>query len=502
MKTNITFLFLIFATLFSFAQNSLPNYSTFINKDTIQKNLRFLASDSLQGRNTGEPGQHMAAEYIRESFTRYGLTGLSSDSASQGFYQYIGLQQLSVEDIRIASPLNDITSPKAIFASPGTFRDSANIFFCGNGEKIPEHFPKTTNTLMVICKDVAEMQNQIYDLSAKTGFRNFVVVTPHSSSRNRQFWRDYKILQNYILMHYYPGSIKNETLKTAISIKDTTIHYVAIQSWVLEELTGKSIKKWEKLSRKINKQGYDTYSLEELAAKWFIDGIGKHEMTPIPSQNVAGFLASNNNREECILIGAHYDHLGTKDSLIYNGADDNASGTSAVLELARVFSLAAQQGYRPQKNILFITFTGEEKGLLGSQFYTKYPLIPLSQTACMINMDMIGRQDRKREKRGNGYVYFMHKKDHKKIKATVKKLEKEDRYHLNVDYHRGLAGLLWLIGTDHFWFMRNDVPIGLFYTGKHPDYHKPTDTEEKITYNSLEEIVKLVFDTTVALTEE
>lgn len=197
------------------------------------------------------------------------------------------------------------------------------------------------------------------------------------------------------------------------------------------------------------------------------------------ANNLIGFL--DNNAPYTIIVGAHYDHLGlgkqgsSKDSLpegkIHNGADDNASGVAGLLELARYFS---QNDVRENVNILFIAFSGEELGLLGSKYYVNHPVIPLDKISFMLNMDMIGRYN---AERGVGVGGFGTSDKWPSIFEGVE---------ADVKFFTDNAGSG---GSDHGSFYAKGIPVLFFHTGDHPDYHKPSDTSEKIDSESEAKII-------------
>lgn len=213
-----------------------------------------------------------------------------------------------------------------------------------------------------------------------------------------------------------------------------------------------------------------------------------------PTENVLGFIPGTT--DEIIVLSAHYDHLGKKDGKIYNGADDDGSGSMAILEIAEAFKMAANKGYRPKRGILFLHVTAEEKGLIGSDYYTQHPVIPLRQTVTNLNIDMIGRVD-KAHKDKPDYIYLigsdrlsseLHEISEKANKQTVK-LELDYKYNKKTDPNR------FYYRSDHYNFAKNNIPVIFYFNGTHEDYHKPTDTADKINYDLLEKRAKLIFYT-------
>ncbi len=213
------------------------------------------------------------------------------------------------------------------------------------------------------------------------------------------------------------------------------------------------------------------------------------------SENVVGMLDGTSIRNEYVVYSAHYDHLGiTPDGVIYHGADDNASGTSTVLGIAEAYS---KSKIKPKRSIIFLTVSGEEKGLLGSEYFTSHPTVPIKDIVTDLNTDMDGRVDTAYLSRNDNYVFVIgsnrlsNELDSLLIAADSQSVKIKLDYAFDSDndpnqfYYR----------SDHYNFARKNIPIVFFFDGNHPDYHKPTDTSDKINFPLLEERAKLIFMT-------
>ena len=213
----------------------------------------------------------------------------------------------------------------------------------------------------------------------------------------------------------------------------------------------------------------------------------------IKGENVLGYIEGTDLKHELIIITAHYDHLGKHDSLIFNGADDDASGTVATLEIAEAFMLAKKEGKGPRRSILIMPVSGEEKGLLGSKYYTDHPVYPLDKTIANLNIDMIGRVGDFKD--NPNYVYLigsdMLSQDLHNISEEVNKkyigLELDYTFNKEDDPNR------YYYRSDHYNFAKNNIPVIFYFNGIHEDYHKPTDTIEKINFKKIEKISRLIF---------
>ena len=217
----------------------------------------------------------------------------------------------------------------------------------------------------------------------------------------------------------------------------------------------------------------------------------------INTENVAAIIPGSDKPEEYIVITSHLDHIGTHDGEINNGADDDGSGTVAMLEIAEAFKVAYDKGEGPKRSILFLHVSAEEKGLLGSKYYVENPLYPLDDTVANLNIDMIGRTDPKRLDKDPNYIYLigsdrLSQELHDLSEAANNKFTDlildytfNDLNDPNRFYYR----------SDHYNFAKNNIPIIFYFNGTHEDYHKPGDTVDKINYPLLEKRTKLIFYT-------
>ncbi|MEA1786189.1 M28 family peptidase [Arenibacter sp. GZD96] len=218
----------------------------------------------------------------------------------------------------------------------------------------------------------------------------------------------------------------------------------------------------------------------------------------VQSENVVAFLKGSELPEEYVVISSHLDHIGiSNNGDINNGADDDGSGTVALLEIAEAFKKAADAGYGPKRSVVFLHVTGEEKGLLGSQYYTDIaPIFPLEQTVANLNIDMIGRIDPKRKGERN-YIYLI---GSDKLSTELHELSEEvNKIHTKIEldytYNDVNDPNRFYYRSDHYNFAKNNIPVIFYFNGTHDDYHRPGDTPDKINYDLLENRTRLIFYT-------
>ena len=188
--------------------------------------------------------------------------------------------------------------------------------------------------------------------------------------------------------------------------------------------------------------------------------------------------------------------MGIEDESIYHGADDNGSGTSAVLEMAQAFKIAEQAGHRPKRSILFLHLTAEEIGLQGSQFYTNNPVFELNKTFANLNIDMIGRVD-KRHEENNDYIYLIGADRISKELHYISEKVNNQYFNMELDYTYNDENdrNRYYERSDHYNFAQHNIPVIFYFNGEHEDYHKTTDTPDKINFPLLERRTKLIFAT-------
>jgi Zn-dependent M28 family amino/carboxypeptidase len=215
------------------------------------------------------------------------------------------------------------------------------------------------------------------------------------------------------------------------------------------------------------------------------------------SENVLAYIKGSENPNEVIIISAHLDHEGIKNGQIYNGADDDGSGTVAILNIAKAFKAAVDKGFRPKRTILFLHVTGEEIGLFGSKYYTDVdPIFPLENTVADLNIDMIGRIDPKHENQSN-YLYLI---GSDKLSTELHNISEDvNKKYFNMEFDYTFNDdndpNRFYYRSDHYNFAKNNIPVIFYFNGTHADYHKPTDTPDKIEYDLLAKRAQLIFYT-------
>ena len=320
-----------------------------------------------------------------------------------------------------------------------------------------------------------------------------------------------KILFSLIVLFFIFGC-KTQSSTLLMNDEDATKKYMSLIT--LEDLkTNLSVIASDEM------QGRDTGSEgQKKAGKYMIEQYIKNGLSfpkgatsfyqPIPaaylnaqydeklgdSENIWAFVEGSEKPDEIVVVSAHYDHVGMKDGIIFNGADDDGSGTVGVMEIAKAFQKAKEQGYGPKRSILFLHVTGEEHGLHGSRFYAEHPLFPLKNTVADVNIDMIGRRDNLHQNT-NDYVYVIGSDYLSTDLYNV--CESANKLHVNttLDYkfNDKKDPNRFYYRSDHYNFAKNGIPSVFLFNGVHADYHKETDEVSKIEFDALTKRTKLAF---------
>jgi len=472
-------------------------YGNTINQEELERHVTILASDELEGRETGEAGQFKAAEYIALEFKR---TKLRPVGDSNTHYQYVPLIKLTFKKLSCSFDNEEYNSRNGFWGSPVYNGDTnivdKEIIFLGYGivhENYNDYDGVMVKDKVIMIMDGEPQKNEVYLVTGDS-------IPSGIASRTKKIKTATKNGVKAIIFVVDPSienSIKHKLNKPAFGfqLEDTGTAFCnsfIITESVANKVLAKRKQKIKKIKSKINGKR------EPINFSVFVDvaiEVQKNK-TKLITQNVVGYLEGKEYPEEVIVVTAHYDHLGKRDSLVFNGADDNASGTAAVLELADAFSKAAAEGFRPKRSILFMPVSGEEKGLLGSRYYTDHPIFPLDNTVANINIDMIGRIDDAHEGNAN-YIYIigsdmlsseLHEVN-EQANELYTALELDYTYNTKDDPNR------FYYRSDHYNFVRHDIPSVFYFSGVHEDYHKHTDTIEKLHWGKMESISRLIFYT-------
>ncbi|NSL89709.1 M28 family peptidase [Chitinophaga sp. Mgbs1] len=457
-------------------------YASLITPLSTKKQLAVIAGAEMEGRETGTRGQERAAAYIVSQFREAGL----QPGANGKWEQYYPLYRDTLREAYIRAGDKVFRFGEDIYASirEGVNIDTtAEVVYAGYGIRNEQHDDYAgldVKNKIVLVRDgvpVGMSASKGYpgdknQTALAQGARALLLIS--NNARNFKSFDQRQMRRTGVYTAKEPVS-KNTCGLYIITPSLAASLFGVAQADSLPALLERN------LQLKAGAQARIVFRKDEV------------DMSP---SNVLGYLEGTDRKEEVVFITAHYDHLGIQDGQIHYGADDDGSGTTAVIELARAFMQAKKDGHGPRRSIVFMAVSGEEKGLLGSAYYTEHPVYPLTSTVADLNIDMIGRIDPAHEKDTN-YVYVI---GDNKLSSAMRPISEgaNDKYtglKLDYKYNDPNDPNAFYYRSDHYNFARHKIPVIFYFNGTHADYHRPTDTVEKIDYHLLTRRAQLVFYT-------
>ena len=469
-------------------------YANTITSSELSDYLYVYASDEFEGRETGQPGQKKAVEYLKEQYVNMGIKAAKPNG---DYFQDVPLEISGIPNVALSINGKEYNMGIDYVTYSGNSKEKTQInqlVYAGYGIEDDEYSDYTgldVKGKTVLIKAGEPIQED----------GNFVISGTDKTSK----WSD--------IRQAFSEKVKIAKDKGAIGLlfyDEANLPILIQQYTMMKERT---------------KQGSGRMSLKKEAEDFFYLFINQeiaHTIHPaidtesktvtlstqinvsfssssneVTSENVVAYIKGSEKPEEYLVISSHLDHIGINaDGQINNGADDDGSGTVSMLEIAQAFKQAEKDGNGPKRSIVFLHVTGEEKGLFGSEYYTDHPIFPLEKTVADLNIDMIGRTDPKRQGNPN-YIYLigsdklsteLHNLS-EEINNKYTKLELDYKYNDENDPNR------FYYRSDHYNFAKHNVPIIFYFNGTHADYHKPSDTPDKIEYELMANRAKLVFYT-------
>lgn len=465
-------------------------YASSITEVELREHLYVYASDAYEGRETGTAGQKKAAAYLKGAYEAMDIP--PALGMEKGYFQKVPLEvaKLPVGSITINGETHLNGEAFLTFSQGEGLYDE--ILYAGYGIETESYSdydgldvrgklilvragePKNADGTFLLTgtgkaskwSNVSEAIGKRMEVAEAKGARGLFYVDETNFARYKRYFDNMKRNNSGRM------DLEADASGTQLVLLDASVSDMILKDWDNLETAG------------------SVNANIEIAVK--------SENEKIDSENVVALLRGSEMPEEYLVISSHLDHIGVEpDGAINNGADDDGSGTVAMLEIAEAFKQAAEAGLRPKRSIVFLHVTGEEKGLLGSRYYTdREPVFPLDQTVANLNIDMIGRIDPKREGERN-YIYLI---GSDKLSTELHELSEavnEEYTGIELDYTFNDENdpNRFYYRSDHYNFAKNNIPIIFYFNGTHADYHRPGDTPDKINYDLLENRTRLIFHT-------
>ena len=483
-----------FTALVGMAQKNkdAAKYAATITQEGLREKLTIVASAEMEGRETATPGQKRAAAYIEEKFKSYGLKPGNGNS----YQQIYPVFQDELKDAKL-------TLYNLPFDFDRHFSVSLNSAINGSWD---------LKEVAFVSYGIADStRNDYKDMDVKGKWVMLLDISPNDMEKGESFMPVQSRLGNIGLFGKITAARKNGAAGIIVVSKNFNAAnrpsasrngnmYMKKSTGNAQENNVPVISVSYQAAASILTKMLPTYtSLKEVKIGTYNTNANisiNKSTNNLESSNVMGLLEGTDKKDEYVILTGHYDHLGMRDGVIYYGADDDGSGTVSVIQMAEAFAEAKKNGKGPRRSILFMTVSGEEKGLWGSEYYAAHPVYPLAKATVDLNTDMVGRIDPLYKGDSMNYVYTIGEdklsSDLQKITDSINmtaKMQLDRRYNDPKDPNR------FYYRSDHYNFAKMGVPIIFYFDGVHKDYHRPTDTVEKINFDLMEKRVRLIFNT-------
>jgi len=488
---------------------SLP-YAARITPAGLRADLAVLASDAYAGRATGQPGQQMAADYLARAFKAAGLAGPVPGAANPYFQAFSLASADPASSVQIGAQTFVVNKDYYVLVrNPATLAAALQPTFVGYGISTAAYADfapaapelKGKDLLLLLGEPLtpagqpllgpastysrvgfAEMSARspaMYPLGARTTIR----IAP-SAAAFAQVPLAYGNLFDYHAQLSLPEAPTGAGPNVFI-----------VSPAMGAALLGTTAAGLASYQQAVAQAGRPVASPFRPVA---MQAVAQNKT--VATENVLGYLEGTDKKDEVVVISAHYDHVGVQHGQVYNGADDDASGTASVLALARAFAQAKKDGHGPRRSLLFLANVAEEIGLLGSQYYTQHPVLPLAATVAALHIDMLGRVDSVHQGRGP-YVYAIGDDWRSAELRTISEATNQQYGPLALDYsYNNPTNPAHLYRrSDHYNFAKRGVPVIFYTSGLHADYHQPSDDVAHIDFPALAQRSQLIFHTAWAL---
>ena len=474
-----------------------------LDADQMRMHLDILASDGFEGRETGEAGQKKAAAYLEAYYSSLGFEPCIDGS----FFQMVPLMNVQISGGTITVAEETLTLAEDFLLYPGldvTTLTNEALTFVGHGidAKAWNDYKKfkgegvvmfldgepTKDGASLLTKDGsasrwAKALNDKREIAQAKGAKAVIVVMADSDFDMRS-----SRMKGWMLRK--STSIDRDKQGEGTNLPTLFVSQSTADRW----LSGSKVKSVQEHLARIQKGKPAKATKLGTTFSMAIDQMRQ----AFEAENVLAYMEGSDPelKDEVLVITSHYDHVGIIDGEVHNGADDDGSGTVTVMELARQFTMLNNQGKGPRRSVLFMNVVGEEKGLLGSEYYADHPVFPLEQTVTNLNIDMIGRTDEAHQDEPR-YVYLIGSDKLSSELHEVSEFANDTYTDLALDYTFNAPDdpNRFYYRSDHYNFAKNNIPVIFYFTGVHEDYHKPGDDSHKIMFSKTAEIGKLVFHT-------
>lgn len=483
---------------------SLPNvkYGNTITAEDMKKQLFEIASDRMAGRETGYEGNVLAGEYIKGQLQSWGV---KPPKGMNDYFQPIALTYTSWDKTIVKLGEKVYRNLWDFVALPGKNNEILaqtinEVHFLGYGiqDKGQKDYSgkKVKGKTILINEGEPMLNDSVYAMTGTTKPSEWTLDKKIALAKKKGVSlilvvpTDIKATLNDNRRYVLSPMVE---LENSVGKKIDGPNVIYISSGLARDIMGESgVAGLEKARTEMAAKG----KFKKLIFTPELQLEFTKNQRLIEGRNILAFFEGSKKKNETVIVSAHYDHIGKRGDVIYYGADDNGTGTTTLLEFAEALAKAQKENALPERNILLLWMTGEEKGLLGSQYYAEHPVIPIEQSVVDINIDMIGRQDDKYEKKNEKYYIYTIGSD--RLSTDLHKINEDinNKYSqliLDYTFNSESDPNRFYYRSDHYNFAKKGIPAIFFFSGVHKDYHQPGDTPDKIMYDKMERIGRHAF---------
>ena len=481
-----------------------PNvkYALGITSSDMKKQLYVIASEKMAGRETGYEGNVMAGEYIKEQLKQWGV---KPPKGMSDYFQPIALTYTSWDKTEISIGETKYRNLWDFISHPSKNNELKDVnikevYFLGYGIKAKGHNDyagkKLKGKTILINEGEPMKSDSIYKLTGKK------VPSDWTLEKKLKLAKSLGVANILVI----PTDLKatlNDNRRSALSpmveLENTmgktfdTPNVIFISPGIAKDIIGTTgIDGLDKARVAMTKKG--KFPKLIFQTDLHLNFVKNQKL--VEGRNIAAFFEGSSKKDETVIVSAHYDNIGKRGDVVYFGADDNGTGTTTLLEIAESLAKGQAEGNLPARNIMLLWMTGEEKGLLGSKYYSEHPIIPIQNTIVDINIDMIGRQDQKYENLNEQFYIYTIGSDRLSKDLHIVNEEVNQKYSrliLDYTFNSEEDPNRFYYRSDHYNFAVKGIPAIFFFSGVHKDYHQPGDTPDKIMYDKMERIGRHAF---------
>lgn len=485
------------------AEDPEVKYANTITVERLKTHLTILASDAFKGRETGSEYIKLAEKYITDRLQEFGIPTLPQ--LGDSYLQPVGYKKESWGDVSLTAGKNEYKNMRDFYAFASLsdelpMQKAKKVLFLGYGVETEDY------------NDYAGVDAEERIVVMYQGVPKDAEGNPLANEKEWSWRKKLEVARSHdvaLVLFIDPNTLRNINrygrwlIEPSFELDgedeaSTYANHMFISTTMAEGILGRKYKKLGKTVEKIAATGKPIHF--EAKANLTVQMYKNIERSNTP--NILGFIEGKDKKDEVVVVSAHYDHIGFRGDDIFNGADDNGSGTTGLLAMAEAMAQAKADGNGPRRSVLFLWVAGEEKGLLGSEFYSDNPIFNLENTVVDINVDMIGRVDKEYEKADNpNYIYVI---GADRLSTALHEINESvnKRYEnltLDYTYNDENDPNRYYYRSDHYNFAKHGIPSIFFFNGTHDDYHRAGDTVDKIEFEKMSKITRHIFHLAWAL---